>query len=148
MISTGDLKKGATMEMDGQLYWIMDWRHIKIGSRALRATPPPAARSRLRWRPAWSCRCRYSSPPARRFASKPILERTSSALASVRSPVPFAQRRRAGARTAHPGPFSPDGGEELGERPSGVGGKGIRRRADGARTSWEGHYGARACGAP
>ncbi len=31
MISTGDLKKGVTIEMDGQLYSIMDWQHIKMG---------------------------------------------------------------------------------------------------------------------
>jgi elongation factor P len=31
MISTGDLKKGITIELDGTLYQIMDWQHIKIG---------------------------------------------------------------------------------------------------------------------
>ena len=31
MISTGDLKKGITIELDGGLYQIMDWQHIKIG---------------------------------------------------------------------------------------------------------------------
>ncbi len=31
MISTGDLKKGVSIEMDGQLYTIADWQHIKMG---------------------------------------------------------------------------------------------------------------------
>lgn len=31
MISTGDLKKGISMEMDGQLFTIVDWQHIKMG---------------------------------------------------------------------------------------------------------------------
>jgi elongation factor P len=31
MISTGDLKKGISLEMDGQLYTIVDWQHIKMG---------------------------------------------------------------------------------------------------------------------
>ena len=31
MISTGDLKKGITIELEGALYQIMDWQHIKIG---------------------------------------------------------------------------------------------------------------------
>ena len=31
MISTGDLKKGLSLEMDGQLYTIVDWQHIKMG---------------------------------------------------------------------------------------------------------------------
>jgi elongation factor P len=31
MISTGDLKKGLSIEMDGQLYTIVDWQHIKMG---------------------------------------------------------------------------------------------------------------------
>lgn len=31
MISTGDLKKGATIEQDGKLLSIMDYNHIKIG---------------------------------------------------------------------------------------------------------------------
>lgn len=31
MISTGDLKKGITIEMDGTLYQIIDWQHIKVG---------------------------------------------------------------------------------------------------------------------
>ncbi len=31
MISTGDLKKGVSIEMDGQLFTIMDWQHIKMG---------------------------------------------------------------------------------------------------------------------
>jgi elongation factor P len=31
MISTGDLKKGASIEIDGQLYTIVDWSHIKMG---------------------------------------------------------------------------------------------------------------------
>lgn len=30
MISTSDLKKGLTIEMDGELYRILDWQHIKI----------------------------------------------------------------------------------------------------------------------
>lgn len=31
MISTGELKKGITIELDGELYQIIDWQHIKIG---------------------------------------------------------------------------------------------------------------------
>jgi elongation factor P len=31
MISTGELKKGATIELDGKLYAIMDYNHIKMG---------------------------------------------------------------------------------------------------------------------
>lgn len=31
MISTGDLKKGITIELEGTLYQIIDWQHIKIG---------------------------------------------------------------------------------------------------------------------
>jgi elongation factor P len=31
MISTGDLKKGISLELDGQLYTIVDWQHIKMG---------------------------------------------------------------------------------------------------------------------
>ncbi len=31
MISTGDLKKGVTLELDGQPYVIVDWQHIKMG---------------------------------------------------------------------------------------------------------------------
>lgn len=31
MISTGDLKKGLTIELDGGLYQILDWQHIKVG---------------------------------------------------------------------------------------------------------------------
>jgi elongation factor P len=31
MISTGDLKKGITIELDKTLYQIMDWQHIKVG---------------------------------------------------------------------------------------------------------------------
>jgi elongation factor P len=31
MISTGDLKKGVTIELDGQPYVIADWQHIKLG---------------------------------------------------------------------------------------------------------------------
>jgi elongation factor P len=31
MISTGDLKKGLSLEIDGQLYTILDWQHIKLG---------------------------------------------------------------------------------------------------------------------
>lgn len=31
MISTGDLKKGITIELDGQLFTIADWQHIKMG---------------------------------------------------------------------------------------------------------------------
>ena len=30
MITTGDLKKGLTIEMDGELYRIVDWQHIKL----------------------------------------------------------------------------------------------------------------------
>jgi elongation factor P len=31
VISTGELKKGATIELDGKLYAIMDYAHIKMG---------------------------------------------------------------------------------------------------------------------
>ncbi len=31
MISTGDLKKGLTIEFEGQLCNILDWQHVKIG---------------------------------------------------------------------------------------------------------------------
>lgn len=31
MISTSELKKGITIELDGQLYTILDWQHIKMG---------------------------------------------------------------------------------------------------------------------
>ena len=31
MISTGDLKKGLTLELDGQPYTIVEWQHIKMG---------------------------------------------------------------------------------------------------------------------
>jgi elongation factor P len=31
MISTGDLKKGVSIEMDGQLFTIVEWQHIKMG---------------------------------------------------------------------------------------------------------------------
>ena len=31
MISTSDLKKGITIELEGGLYQILDWQHIKVG---------------------------------------------------------------------------------------------------------------------
>ena len=31
MISTGELKKGVTIELDGKLYSILDYEHIKVG---------------------------------------------------------------------------------------------------------------------
>ena len=31
MISTGDMKKGATIELDGRVYQVMDFNHIKMG---------------------------------------------------------------------------------------------------------------------
>ena len=31
MISTGELKKGITIELEGTLYQILDWQHIKVG---------------------------------------------------------------------------------------------------------------------
>lgn len=31
MITTGDLKKGITLDLDGGLYTIIDWEHIKTG---------------------------------------------------------------------------------------------------------------------
>lgn len=31
MISTGDIKRGMTIEMDGQLYQIVEFQHIKMG---------------------------------------------------------------------------------------------------------------------
>jgi elongation factor P len=31
MISTSDLKKGLTIEFEGQICNILDWQHIKMG---------------------------------------------------------------------------------------------------------------------
>lgn len=31
MIDTGDLRKGVTIELDGALYNIVDWEHVKMG---------------------------------------------------------------------------------------------------------------------
>ncbi|KPJ52336.1 MAG: elongation factor P [Dehalococcoidia bacterium DG_18] len=31
MISTSELKKGITIELEGELYQILDWQHIKMG---------------------------------------------------------------------------------------------------------------------
>jgi elongation factor P len=31
MIDTGDLRKGLTIELDGSLYSIVDWEHVKMG---------------------------------------------------------------------------------------------------------------------
>jgi elongation factor P len=31
MISTGDLKKGVTIEFEGQLCSVLDWQHVKMG---------------------------------------------------------------------------------------------------------------------
>ena len=31
MISTGELKKGIAIELEGELYQILDWQHIKMG---------------------------------------------------------------------------------------------------------------------
>ena len=31
MVETGDLKKGMTIELDGQLYTVLDYQHIKMG---------------------------------------------------------------------------------------------------------------------
>src|SRR5437764_12739482 len=31
MISTGDLRKGAAIELDGELWQILDYHHLKIG---------------------------------------------------------------------------------------------------------------------
>lgn len=31
MISTGELKKGITIELDGELYTILDYQHLKLG---------------------------------------------------------------------------------------------------------------------
>ena len=31
MIDTGDLRKGVTIELDGSLYNIVDWEHVKMG---------------------------------------------------------------------------------------------------------------------
>lgn len=31
MISTGELKKGITIELDGQLYSVLEYQHIKVG---------------------------------------------------------------------------------------------------------------------
>ena len=48
-------------------------------TRACRATGPPAAPSRPRWRPARRCRCRCSSRPARRSGWTPAPANTSAA---------------------------------------------------------------------
>ena len=31
MIDAGELKKGITIEMDGQLFQVLDYQHIKMG---------------------------------------------------------------------------------------------------------------------
>ena len=31
MLETGDLKKGVTIELDGVLYQVLDYQHIKMG---------------------------------------------------------------------------------------------------------------------
>ena len=31
MISTGDLKKGVTIEFEGQMCSVLDWQHVKMG---------------------------------------------------------------------------------------------------------------------
>lgn len=31
MIESGDLRKGITIELDGTIYQVLDWKHIKIG---------------------------------------------------------------------------------------------------------------------
>jgi len=31
MITTGDLRKGITLDLDGHLYQVVDWEHIKMG---------------------------------------------------------------------------------------------------------------------
>ncbi|HEY7801398.1 MAG TPA: elongation factor P, partial [Dehalococcoidia bacterium] len=31
MISTGDMKRGATIELDGRVYQVMEFAHIKMG---------------------------------------------------------------------------------------------------------------------
>ena len=31
MISTGDLKKGVTIEFEGQLCSVLEWQHVKMG---------------------------------------------------------------------------------------------------------------------
>ena len=31
MIDTGDLRRGLTIELDGNLYSIVDWEHVKVG---------------------------------------------------------------------------------------------------------------------
>ena len=33
MISTGELKKGVAIELDGELWQILDYHHIKMGAR-------------------------------------------------------------------------------------------------------------------
>ncbi|HQA48941.1 MAG TPA: elongation factor P, partial [Bacillota bacterium] len=34
MISAGDFKKGITFEMDGQVYQVLDFQHVKPGKGA------------------------------------------------------------------------------------------------------------------
>ena len=70
MISTGDLRKGATIELDNELWQILDYHHIKMGRgsaqvritlRNVSAARPSSARSR----PARSGRApRSSSGPS------------------------------------------------------------------------------------
>src|SRR3972149_10060419 len=31
MIDTGDLRRGLTIELDGTLYSVVDWEHVKVG---------------------------------------------------------------------------------------------------------------------
>ena len=31
MIDRGELRKGITIEIDGQLYYVLDYHHIKVG---------------------------------------------------------------------------------------------------------------------
>ena len=68
-------------------------------SRACRATAPPAAPSRPRWRPAPRSRCRCSSPPARRSRSTPATAGTSAASAEPRHAHGRSHARPASARS-------------------------------------------------
>ena len=65
MISTGELKKGVIIEMDNQLFSILDYQHQKIGRGSAQV------RMRLRNQlqhliAGWPCAGRSCSSPARR----------------------------------------------------------------------------------
>ena len=42
MISAGDFRNGITLEIDGNVYQIMEFQHVKPGKGAASATTEPA----------------------------------------------------------------------------------------------------------